>query len=195
MRPVLVGCSALAGTLVLACNEPSAPTAPTAAAEAVSPQTAALVNRFSLPFFDFLVDGDLIAVLGLGPAQLPAFCGGDDSVLDRLRILEVTRPDGSLKVTLRSRPRMIIYSAEGVSDVCELTSSTPLAVGRAHFNHTDNDVFVSLNRTNSFGTNLGGVASGEGGRFKVRARFRITIQRNGVGQVRTERFGITRLGG
>lgn len=193
MRPSL-GCGVLASTLVLACGDPAAPTVPTSALEAASPQTAALVNRFSFPFFTTLVDGDLVAVIGLSHGQLPAFCAGDESVLDLIRIQEVTRPDGSLKITARSRPRLVIYSIEGVSDLCELTSATPLAAGRAQLNQTDNDVFVSLDRTNSFGSNLSGVASGEGGRFKVRARFRITIQRNGDFRVRTERFGITRLG-
>jgi hypothetical protein len=194
MRPPLLGCTALASTLVLACSEPSAPPVPTSDAEAVSPQTAALVNRFTFPFFATLVDGDLIAVIGLSPAQLPAFCAGDESVLDPIHILEVTRPDGSLKVTTRSRPRLIIYSAVGISEVCELTSATPLATGKGQLNQTDNDVFVSLNRTNSFGLSFSGIASGDGGRFKVRARFRATIQRNGEGRVRTERFEITQLG-
>lgn len=54
---------------------------------------------------------------------------------------------------------------------------------------------MSLNRTNSFGSNLTGMAVGEGGRYKVRARFRLAITRNGAFLVRNERFDITRLGG
>lgn len=193
MRPSL-GCGALASTLVLACGDPAAPTVPTSAVETAPPPTAALVNRLSFPFFTTIVDGDFVAVIGLSHGQLPALCAGDESVLDLIHVQEVTRPDGSLKITARSRPRLVIYSVEGVSDLCELTSATPLAAGKAQVAQTDNDVFVSFNRTNSFGSNLTGIASGEGGRFKVRARVRITIQRNGDFRVRSERFGITRLG-
>jgi hypothetical protein len=194
MRPFLLGCTAVASTLVLACGDPSAPAAPMAAAEAVSTPTAALVNRFSFPFFETLVDGDLVAVLGLSPGQLPAFCDDDFDVLDQIRIQEVSRPDGSLKVTTGGSLRLIIYPLGDASDVCDLATVRPLATGKAQLSRTDNDLFVSLNRTNSFGSNLTGIASGEGGRFKVRAKFRITIQRNGEGRVRTERFGITQLG-
>ena len=194
MRPSLLGCSALASTLVLACNEPSAPSALSSAAEAVSAPTAAFVNRFSVPFLETLVDGDLVAVMGLSPEQLPAFCDGDDSVLDQITVQEVSRPDGSLKVTIRGSPRLIIYPLGDATELCDLAAVSPLATGKAQLARTDNDVFVSLNRTNSFGSNLTGIASGDGGRFKVRARFRVTIQRNGVGTVRTERFGITQLG-
>ena len=195
MRPSLPGYVALAGSFILACADVSSPTGPTVAAEAVSAQPAALVSRFTGPFFQFLVDGDLIAVMGLSPDQLPALCAGDESVLDELHFQEVTRPDGSLKLVLRARPRLIIYSIAGVSDLCDLSAVAPLATGKIQMTQTDNDLFVSLRRTNSVGTNLGGIASGAGGRFKVRGRFRITIKRNGDFLVRNERFGITRLGG
>lgn len=194
MRPAVLGCSTLASALVLGCSEPSAPTAPAATAEPVAQRTADLVNRFSAPFFDLVVDGDLVALVGIGPTQLSAFCAGDESVLDLVRIQEVTRPDGSFKVTVRGRPRLAIYSISGVSDLCELTPASALAVGRAQFSQTDNDVAVSLNRTNSFGSNLSGVASGRGGRYKVQARFRVTIQRNGEFRVRNERVRIKPLG-
>jgi hypothetical protein len=194
MRPFPPLLASLSSVL-LACDGPSAPTSPAATAEATSLPTAALVERFDDRFFQVVVDGDLAAVVGLGPEQLPAFCAGDESVLDPIHFLVVSRPDGSLKQTVRASPRVIIYPIAGVSNLCELTAVTPLATGKAHMAHTDNDFFVSLNRTNSFGSNLSGIASGEGGRFKVRARFRITIQRNGEIQVRTERSGITPLGG
>lgn len=193
MRPAVLGCSALASALVMGCSEPSAPTAPVADAERVAPRTADLVTRFSAPFFDLVVDGDLVALVGIGPAQLSAFCLGDESVLDPVHVQEVTRPDGSFKITVRGRPRLVIYSISGVSDLCDLTTASALAVGRAQFSQTDNDLAVSLNRTNSFGSNLNGVASGRGGRYKVQARFRVTIQRNGDFRVRNERTRIKPL--
>jgi hypothetical protein len=87
-----------------------------------------------------------------------------------------------------------VYSIAGVSDLCERARSTPLATGRANLRQTDNDLFLSFNRTNSFGANLVGTASGVGGRFKVRLRFRITIQRNGNFTVRSEAVSVRPLG-
>jgi hypothetical protein len=178
---------------VLACSDVSGPPPST---EAPSPSFSANVSRFTTPFFDIVVDEsrNLAAVVGLGHDQLAGFCNGEDVALDQVNVLEVTRPDGSVKITVRGRPRVTVYSIAGVSDLCELTRSTPLGAGRANLSQTDNDVFVSFNRTNSFGTNLVGTASGEGGRFKVRLRFRITIQRNGNFTVRSEEVSIRPLG-
>ncbi len=94
---------------------------------------------------------------------------------------------------MHGNPRLLIYSTAGASSLCDLASVAPLATGKAHLTRTDSDIFVSLARTDSFGANLGGIASGEGGRFKVRARFRVAIQRNGEFRVRSEGSGITRL--
>jgi hypothetical protein len=195
MRPSLLGCTALASTLVLACTDASAPTDPTAAAEAVSVPTADLVTRVSLPFFDAFADGEFAAVLGVSPAGLAAFCDGDESGLDVIHVQEVSRPDGSIKITARSRPRLLIYPLGNSSGPCDLVGITPLATGKAQLNQTDNDLTVTFNRTNSFGSHLTGNASGDGGRFKVRSQVRITIHKNGEFQIHAQRFGITRLGG
>ena len=91
---------------------------------------------------------------------------------------------------------MIVYSAAEISDdLCDLADATPLATGRAHMTGTDNDVFASLKRTNSYGTNLVGTASGPSGDFKVRGSFRTTIDRNGNADVRHLKVSITPLGG
>jgi len=194
MRPRLLGCTALASTLLFACTDVSAPTAPTVAAEATSAPTADLVTRFTFPFFNAFADGEFAAVLGVNPAQLATFCDGDESVLDRIHIQQVSRPDGSFKITSRSRPRLIIYPLGNSTGPCDLVGPTPLATGKAQLNETDNDLTLTLSRTNSFGSNLTGMAAGDGGRFKVRSSFRITIQRNGEFRVRSQRFGITELG-
>lgn len=193
MRPIVLGSTALASTLVLACSDVSSPTP---SAEPVSPSLSAAVRRFTEPFFDIVVDEprNLAAVVGLGHDQLAGFCAGEAVVFDQVNILEVTRPDGSVKITARGKPRATVYSIAGVSDLCELIESAPLATGRANLSRTDNDLFVSFNRTNSFGMNLVGTPSGGGGRFKVRLRFRITIQRNGNFVVRTEDVSIRPLG-
>ena len=193
MRPLFSGCTTLAATLVLACNDA---TSPTPAAEAVSPPLSASVTRFTDGFFDFVFDDprSLAAMVGLDHEQLPAFCSGEEVSFDQVRIVEVIRPDGSVKITFHGKPRVTVYSTAGVSDICELAAATPLATGRLQVTGTDNDVAVSLNRTNSFGRSLVGTASGSGGRFKVRGSFRITIQRNGNFLVRHEEFSIRPLG-
>jgi hypothetical protein len=193
MRLSLLGCTALASTTVLACNDVSSPTPP---ADLQGPSYSATVNRFTVPYFNFVTDesSGLIALLGLSPDLLADACAGEDVAFDQVKVVEVFRPDGSLKITVQGRVRTLIYSLGSITDVCELTGSTPLATGRAHVLEVDNDVFVSGNRTNSFGANLEGTASGPGGRFKVQGKFRIIIQRNGEGRVRNERFNIRRIG-
>jgi hypothetical protein len=198
MRPSLLGCTALASTLVLACTDasaPTGPTSPTVTAKPTSAPTADLVTRFTAPFFDAFADGEFAAVLGVSPAGLAAFCDGDESGLDLIHVQEVSRPDGSIKITARSRPRLLIYPIGDSSGPCDLVGITPLATGKAQLNRTDNDFTVTFNRTNSFGSHLTGNASGDGGRFKVRSQVRITIHKNGEFQVHAQRFGITRLGG
>lgn len=194
MRFFLLGCATLASTLTLACSDN---TSPTLAAEVPSSPFSASVNRFTAGFFDFFLDQsqNLVAVVGLGHEQLAAFCANEDVTFDQVRFLEVTRPDGSLKITSHGRPRVTVYSGAGISDLCELADATPLATGRAQVTATDNDFFVSLNRTNSFGRSLVGTATGPGGRFKVRGSFRITIDHDANSHVRRLRFSITRLGG
>jgi hypothetical protein len=197
MRPSLLGCAALASTLVLACTDASAPTAPTAPTVALGPTsapTADLVTRFTFPFFDAFADGEFAAVLGVSAGQLAAFCDGDASVLDVVRFQEVSRPDGSFKITTQSRPRLTIYPVGDSNGPCDLVGVTPLATGKAQVRVTDNDVTVTLNRTNSFGSHLTGNASGDGGRFKVRSQFRVTIHRNGDVDAHAEKFQIVQLG-
>jgi hypothetical protein len=167
---------------------------PTAAAEPLSAPTAALVSRSTTLFLQVLVDGGLVAVIGLSSAELAAFCAGDGSVLDELSFQQVTRPDGSVKVTIRGSLRVIVYSIEGASELCDLTAASPLATGRARLTLTDNDFFVSLNRNNSFGSNLTGIASGNGGRFKVDAKSRLAIKRNGELVFHNLRFRVTPIG-
>ena len=194
MRPFLLGCTALASTAVLACNDVSSPTPP---AEPPSPSFSATVNRFTTPYFNFVVEASsgLIAVLGLSHEGLLGFCAGEDVAFDQVKVVEVFRPDSSLKITIQGRVRLAVYSLGSISDICELTESTPLAIGRAHTTQVDNDFFVSRNRTNSFGANLEGTASGTGGRFKVRGKFRAIIFRNGESRLQNEKFSVRRIGG
>jgi hypothetical protein len=194
MRRFFLACSALASPLVLACNDVSSPTPP---AEALAPAFSATVNRFTGDdFFAVLVNESLslAAVIGLSHDQLPAFCAEENVAFDQFNVLEVTRPDESVKVTLQGSLGLTVYSIVGISDLCELTETTPLATGTARVRYTDNDVSVTLNRTNSFGTSIVGTASGNGGRFHVYSNFRITILPNGVEELRVDKVSITPLG-
>lgn len=194
MHPSLLGCAALTGTCVLACNDVSSPTP---AAEPLSPSFSATVSRFTFPIFTTFVDESqgLAAVIGLSHDQLPRWCAGEGVDVDEVRRLDLTRPDGSVKATSQGKLALTIYSIAGGSHPCELAEATPLATGTAHWGHTDNDVFVSLNRTNSFGLTLIGTASGPGGaRFKVRGIFRTVAHPTGVYPPGTpELFSITPL--
>lgn len=115
-------------------------------------------------------------------------------MLDEVSIQQVTRPDSSAKVTIRGSVRVIVYSIGRASELCDLTAVSPLATGTAQLTVTDNDFFVSLNRTNSFGLKLTGIASGDGGRFKVQALSRATIKRNGEFAIRNLRFRVKPIG-
>jgi hypothetical protein len=70
-------------------------------------------------------------VIGLSPAQLPAFCAGDGSVLNEVSFQQVTRPDSSAKVTIRGSVRVIVYSIGGASELWDLTAVSPVATGTA----------------------------------------------------------------
>ena len=89
--------------------------------------------------------------MGVSREGLAVFCNGDESGLDQIHFQQVSRRDGSLKRTVRSRPRLLIYPLGDATGACDLVSSTPLASGKAQLNETDNDVTVTFNRTNSFG--------------------------------------------
>lgn len=195
MRQFLLGCTIFGSAPALACKDV---TSPTPYAEVLSGTPSAIVNRFTDAFADFFVDESrgLVAVIGLGHDQLPAFCAGEEVLFDQLSFVEVIRPDGTVKITLHGKPRVTVYSAtDFTDDVCVLAGATPLATGQARLTGTDNDVQVSHTRTNSFGRSLVGTASGIGGRFKVRGSFRITIDRDDNLVVRHEEFSITPLGG
>ena len=191
--PTALGCTTLVCTLTIACNDVTSP-APT-----VRPlsQSAAIVNRFTGDFFDFIIDESqgLAAIIGLAPEDFAAACAGEDVPLDQVRIVEVIRPDGSRKITLHGTPRVTVYSAPGISEICEVAEDTPIATGTTLVTGTDNDVDVSLDRTNSFGRSLKGTASGPGGSFRVRGSFRATIDRDDNLVFRNIRFSITPVGG
>jgi hypothetical protein len=182
--------------VVLACGEPTGPTPST---EAGSPSLAAAsVRRFTDQFFDAITDPStgLTALLGISRDQLARACAGEPFTLDDVTIVEVTRPDGSVKVTVHGNDLTVLVFAGIVEDVCELAGEAPLATGRAKVTQTDNDFFVSRNRTNSFGLSLiGRATAAEGGtHYLVRGRFRATISRQLELVIRTLNFSVRPVG-
>ena len=133
--------------------------------------------------------------MGVSANQLAAFCAGDESVLDVIHFQQVSRPDGSLKLTVRSSPRLLIYPLGDSNGPCDLDLGHPARHRQGAAESDRQRCHVTFNRTNSFGSNLTGNASGDGGRFKVRSKSRITIHRNGKVGIHAQRFGITRVGG
>lgn len=191
-RLSLLPVAALAVTLALACSEPTSP--PPATQVATPSFAAATARRFTVPFFNTFTDAssDLTAVFGITAEQLAAACAGGDFTQDEVTVVEVTRPDGSLKVTVHGNNLTVLIYSGGFEDVCELAGRTPLATGTAKVTQTDNDFFISGNRTNSFGLSLIGRAASDetGARFLVRGRFRTTISKQGLQLVRTIEFSI-----
>jgi hypothetical protein len=194
MRPLFLGCTALVSILALACKDVSSPTLPI---EPQSPSLSASVERTTEGFFRLEVDEatGLIAVFGLSQDDLVALCAGQDVVFDQLDDVVVTRPDGSVALSVQGRPRVTIYPpTPDLTDLCQLTEVTPIAKGTVHFSHIDNDVFLSGDRTDSFGENLMGTASGSGGKFFVREKFHATILPSGDLEFRNFEFSITPIG-
>jgi hypothetical protein len=194
--PLRLTAAALASTLVLACGEP---TSPPLAAEAGPPSLAsATVRRFTTTFVQFVTDlsSGLTAVAGISADQLALACAGQPFTFDEVSVVEVTRPDGSRKVTVRGNDLTVLVYPGAVSNPCEFAGVPPLATGTAKVIQTDNDVDASHNRTNSFGLSLVGRAAAAGGgtHYRVRARFRTTISKEGLLVVRTFDFSARPVG-
>jgi hypothetical protein len=130
----------------------------------------------------------LTVLAGVTVAELARFCDGGEPGFEPATGLDVFRPDGSLHQVLRAPNLTVLVWRETFADIC----TPPFASGTGRFMYTDNDVFLSLRRTNSFGFRINGdVRSLEGGqRFHVTARFHAIISR--LGEFR-ETSGVIRL--
>ena len=106
LRPLA---AALASALALACGESTTPTPPPT--EAAPPSLAAAsVGHVTDVFFDFIPDAStgLTAVIGISAEQLALACAGESFTQDQVRIVEVTRPGGSLKPTLHGNDLSVL---------------------------------------------------------------------------------------
>jgi len=135
-------------------------------------------------------------VIGLSAVQFARFCAEQPFTKDEVTIVEVTRPDGSIKRTVQGRELSLMIYPGTFDDVCELATRTPLATGTAKVTETDTDFFVSGKRTDVIGFSLVGRArSAEtGAHFLVRAQVRALFPKHGESRLLRRDFSIKRVG-
>lgn len=174
LLPVLVGCE----------NAPTEPAAPEVASFNFLNGPSDLINviRFEdqVAFNVRDSETDLLAVAGLPADPTDAFfCGGPSGF--QLMALQFV---GQLQevfhaLVIGDDVNLHVYQLSTFTGPC---TATPSAVGRGSLRLTDNDVFVSLTRTNSFGGRMVGtvehLASGE--RLHLTAVGRMQIKRDGT---------------
>jgi hypothetical protein len=174
------------GSLTLACSD--TPTSPAGWEPAGSElRTArnpnspgALVVRFegALGLFFSGPDEQYSVLAGLTLANLAALCADEGFSFEPILGQDVIRPDGSVHEVTQGRNVTILVFEGAFADFC---AAPPFAVGRGRWTNTDNDLFVSLNRTNSFGFRLrGGVTEPGGQRHHVLVKFHGLFSRQGA---------------
>jgi hypothetical protein len=187
MRRTLPLAIALAGgSLALACSD--TPTSSTAweparpeLRTARNPNSpGALVVRFegALGVFFSGPDEQYSVLAGLTLANLAALCADEAFAFEPIQGQDVIRPDGSVHEVTQGRNVTILVFEGAFADFC---AAPPFATGQGRWTNTDNDLFVSLNRTNSFGFRLRGKVTEPGGqRHHVLVKFHGLINRQGA---------------
>ena len=181
-HPLCLAALATAG-LMSACSSDSPPTAPDDLGPSARTANAPLGPGAFVLRFDGVIglafsgpDEPYSVVAGLTLDQLAALCAGGDFQLEPATGQDVFRPDGSVHELFRARGVTVVVLEGAFADICD----TPFAVGRGNYTSTDNDLFVSGNRTNSFGFRLRGrVTDAEGERHHLLAKFHALITRRG----------------
>lgn len=175
----------MCGALALACSD--TPTFPSAR-EPVGPEfrtannpngPGALVIRFesALALFFSGPDEEFSVIAGLTLTDLAALCAEEEFSFEPIQGQDVIRPDGSVHEVNQGRVTILVFEG-AFADFC---AGPPFAVGRGRWTSTDNDLFVSGNRTNSFGFRLRGqVTEPDGERHHVLVKFHGLINRQGA---------------
>jgi hypothetical protein len=128
----------------------------------------------------------LTLTAGFTQETLDAFCAQEPFVGQPSTIHGVLRPDGTV-TDLTKAKNVTLLVFVGNQDIC---AGPPFAVGQGSFLNHDNDLFVSLNRANSFGFRVvGQVTDVNGDRHQVSASFHGVIDRGG--ELRITRTGVT----
>jgi hypothetical protein len=153
------------------------------------------VSRFTEPFAVALDDpADQLVALGGPPPELGCFGLGFEDNLAEFQIVEL--PSGPVKALVRDDAMPIfLYTASSIDELCEAVGGgaipEPIATGTVRVVLNDNDVDVSLTRTNSFGSTAKGTlerADGTACAFSATSRVLITREdefRVVVGDIRS----------
>jgi len=174
---------ALAGGLAAACGTDTSPTDPEGAPSpsfrtgnnAAGP--GALVIRSGTAFFvTFTAPGSAnLVAAGLSEGQLADFCSSGESPLGEAIEQIVIRPDGSVHDLFKARNVPLLLFPADAESICTVA---PLAVGRGNYTRTDNDLFVTGGRTNSFGFRIRGqVTDASGDKHHVLVVFKGQLNR------------------
>jgi hypothetical protein len=142
------------------------------------------VIRFTDSFAVSLEDpADQLVALGGPPPELGCFGLGFEDNLGEFQIIEL--PGGPVKALIRDDDMpMFLYAASSTDELCEAVFDgvipEPIATGTVRVVLNDNDVDVSLTRTNSFGfTAKGTLERADGTACAFSATFRALITREG----------------
>jgi hypothetical protein len=150
-----------------------------AAATAGQPDSSGLVVRLDEMggiFFEDPEDG--LVLLTAGTAE-EACTGAFEGAPLQAQIVET--PTGALVLLVEGRDvEAWLYASPTVSDLCSIVlgGGTPnlLATGTVDFRITDNDLFASQTRTNSFGERAHGTLTGlDGSSWNVTAQFQAVV--------------------
>jgi hypothetical protein len=127
----------------------------------------------------FTAEGGLAMIIGWTFEELELFCTTGEITIGSLRELIVTRRDGSLKASLHgTRIPLLVWETDS-PDLCQVLDE-PHLTGTGRFFASDNDFFVSGNRTESTVGGINGhVVSEDGRRFRATQKFHAVILRNG----------------
>ena len=142
------------------------------------------VSRVTEPFGVAFEDpADQLVGLGGPPAELGCFGLGFEDNLGEFQIIEL--PGGPVKALIRDDDMpMFLYAASSIDEICEAVvggaTVEPIATGTVRVVLNDNDVDVSLTRTNVFGyTAKGTLERADGTACAFSATFRGLITREG----------------
>jgi hypothetical protein len=140
------------------------------------------VSRFTEPFaVSFEDPADQLVALGGPPPELGCFDLGFEDNLAEFQIVEL--PSGPVKALIRDDDMPIfLYAASSTDELCEAVFGgaipEPIATGTVRVVLNDNDVDVSLTRTNAFGfTATGTLERADGTACAFSATFRALITR------------------
>jgi hypothetical protein len=163
--------------------------APTGAAPPEDPPGP--VSRFTEPFaVAFFDPADGLVALGGPPPELGCFGLGFEDNLAEFQIVEL--PSGPVKVLIRDDDMPIfLYAASSIDEICEAVFGgvipEPIATGTVRVVLNDNDLDVSLTRTNAFGyTATGTLERADGTACAFSATFRALITKQGEFRVLVE---------